>query len=156
MSQARPMLKILHAGAGLMALLLIATFWLSTVVVELFGTPTAVVMVKTAIPWGFWLLIPAMAAAGGSGVALVKGHRGGRVGAKLKRMPLIAANGLFVLIPAALILASKAEARTFDATFYVVQGFEILAGAVNIALLGRNLRDGLALTRNRRDTRPRR
>jgi hypothetical protein len=93
-----------------------------------------VTTVKTAIPWGFLLLIPALAAAGGSGLALAKGRRAGLIGAKVKRMPLIAANGILVLIPAALFLASKARVVEFDTSFYAVQALELVAGAANITL----------------------
>lgn len=102
--------------------------------------------VKTAIPWGFLLLIPALAAAGSSGFALAKGWRAGLIGTKIKRMPFIAANGILVLIPAALFLAYKANAGEFDTAFYVVQALELAAGAINITLLGLNMRDGLKTT----------
>ncbi len=91
------------------------------------------------------MLIPSLAAAGGSGFVLAKGRRAGLVGAKIKRIPLIAANGVFVLIPSALFLAFKAKAAEFDAVFYTVQALELAAGATNITLLGLNMRDGLAL-----------
>jgi hypothetical protein len=139
------MLKIVHPIAGALALLTIATFWLSTAVSELFGSPQTVIAVKTAVPWGFLLLIPALAAAGGSGFALSKGRRGGLVGAKLKRMPWIAANGILILIPSALFLAFKARAAEFDTSFYEVQILELVAGAANITLLGLNMRDGLKM-----------
>jgi hypothetical protein len=139
------MLKVIHPVAGALALLTIATFWLSTVLTELFASQAAVTAVKTAIPWGFLLLVPALAATGGSGFVLAKGRRGGVLGAKIKRMPLIAANGLLVLIPAALFLAFKARAAEFDIVFYAVQALELVAGAVNITLLGLNLGDGLRM-----------
>ncbi|MCC7098840.1 MAG: hypothetical protein IT500_04555, partial [Rubrivivax sp.] len=66
----------LHAAFGAMALLCIATFWVSTVVSELFMEPAAVAAVKNAILAGMWLLVPAMAATGGSGFALAKGRSG--------------------------------------------------------------------------------
>jgi hypothetical protein len=139
------MIKIVHPIAGALAILTIATFWLSTALSELFGAQPVVMAVKTAIPWGFLLLIPSLAAAGGSGFVLAKGRRAGLVGAKIKRMPLIAANGILVLIPSALFLASKAKAVEFDAAFYAVQALELAAGATNITLLGLNMRDGLTL-----------
>lgn len=139
------MLKVIHPVAGTLALLTIATFWLSTVLAELFASQAAVTAVKTAIPWGFLVLVPALAATGGSGFVLAKGRRGGVLGAKIKRMPLIAANGLVVLIPAALFLAFKARAAEFDTVFYAVQALELVAGAANITLLGLNLRDGLRM-----------
>jgi hypothetical protein len=124
---------------------MIATFWVSTALSELFASEVVVAAVKRAIPWGFLLLVPALAAAGGSGFALAKSRRGGLIGAKIKRMPFIAANGILILIPAALFLASKASAAEFDTTFYAVQALELVAGATNIALLGLNMRDGLKL-----------
>lgn len=139
------MLKMLHPVAGAIALLTISTFWLSTLFAELFGSEAFVVSVKTSIPWGFFVLVPALMTAGGTGFVLSKGSRAGMIGAKLKRMPFIAANGVLVLIPAALFLASKARAGEFDTAFYVVQALEILAGATNITLLGLNMCDGLRL-----------
>jgi hypothetical protein len=53
---------------------------------------------------------------------------------------------LLVLVPSALFLASKANAGSFDNTFYGVQGLELLLGAGNITLLSLNMRDGLRLT----------
>lgn len=139
------MIKIIHPIAGALALLMIATFWLSTVVSELFGSEALIVTVKTAIPWGFLILIPALAAAGGTGIKRAQGQRAGLVGAKAKRMPLIALNGVLVLVPAAFFLAYKAQAGVFDISFYLVQGIELVAGAVNFTLLGLNMRDGLKL-----------
>jgi hypothetical protein len=137
--------KIIHPVAGTLALLTIATFWLSTSCAEIFASQAVVTSVKTAIPWGFLLLIPALAAAGGSGIALASGRRAGLIGAKFKRMKLIAANGVLVLIPAALFLASKARAAEFDTSFYAVQALELVAGATNITLLSLNMRDGLKM-----------
>ena len=137
--------KMIHPVAGAIALLTILTFWLSTLFAELFGSEAFVVSVKSSIPWGFFVLIPALTTTGGTGFALSKGSRSGVVGAKLRRMPFIAANGLLVLIPAALFLAFKARAGEFDTAFYAVQALELLAGATNITLLALNMRDGLRL-----------
>jgi hypothetical protein len=139
------MSKIIHPVAGTLAILTIAAFWLSTALSELFASEAIVTVVKTAIPWGFLLLIPALAAAGGSGLALATGRRGGLIGAKMRRMRLIVGNGVLVLIPSALFLAFKASAGEFDASFYAVQALELAAGAVNIMLLGLNMRDGLRM-----------
>ncbi len=141
------MLKVTHPVAGAVALFTIATFWLSTSLSELFASEAAVIAVKTAIPWGLLLLVPALAMAGGSGFALAKGRRAGLVGAKARRMPLIAANGILVLVPAALFLAYKAAHAEFDGVFYAVQALELAAGAANISLLGLNMRDGLKMKR---------
>lgn len=136
----------LHGIFGAVALLCIATFWLSTVVSELFLTQASVVAVKNAVLTGTWLLIPAMAATGGSGFSLAKGRRGRLVDVKMRRMKGVAANGLLVLLPSAFVLATWANAGRFDGAFYALQGVELLAGAVNITLLLLNMRDGLRLT----------
>jgi hypothetical protein len=60
-------------------------------------------------------------------------------------MRIIAANGILILIPSALFLASKARAGEFDAAFHATQALELIAGATNIALLSRNMLDGLKL-----------
>ncbi|PPQ16020.1 hypothetical protein CV770_28645 [Bradyrhizobium sp. AC87j1] len=139
------MTRIIHPVAGAVALTTIVTFWLSTALTELFASHASIATVKLAIPWGFLLLVPALAVTGGSGFFLAKGRRGGVIGAKIKRMPFIACNGILLLIPAALFLAFKAKAAEFDTTFYAVQTLELLAGAMNIALLGLNMRDGFKM-----------
>ena len=139
------MIKLIHPIAGALAIVTIATFWVSTAASELFGSQTLVVAVKTMIPWGFLVLIPALAGAGGTGFKLARGRRAGLVGTKAKRMPFIALNGILVLIPCAFFLAHKAQAGAFDTGFYLVQGLELLAGAANFTLLGLNMRDGLKM-----------
>lgn len=136
----------IHAIAGSLALLTILTFWLSTAASELFGSTEQVVWVKTAIPWGLILLIPALAATGGSGMALGKARTDALIVAKKRRMPIIAALGLLVLVPSAFFLAWKAGRADFDTVFYAVQGLELAAGAVNLTLLALNARDGLVAT----------
>lgn len=140
------MTKAIHPVAGAIGLLTIATFWLSTVLSEAFGSLSTVAAVKTAIPWGFVILIPALATAGASGFSLAHGRARGLFGAKIKRMRFIAANGVLVLIPSALFLAAKARAGAFDSAFTVVQAVELIAGATNLALMGLNIRDGLKMS----------
>ncbi len=143
------MIRTLHPIAGAIALLMILLFWLSTAISELFTGPATVTMVKTLIPWGFIILIPALMAVGGTGFRLGARARAPLIVTKKRRMPFIAANGILILIPAALYLAAKAQAGAFDTGFYAVQVVELIAGAVNITLLGLNMRDGLRLSRSR-------
>ena len=135
----------LHGFFGTVALLCIATFWVSTAISEAFLSQDSVTAVKNAILAGMWLLIPAMAATGGSGFALAGARRGRLVEAKARRMKIVAANGLLVLLPSAFVLASWANAGRFDGAFYALQALELLAGAANITLLALNMRDGLRL-----------
>lgn len=140
------MLKRAHLIAGLLAPLCIATFFLSTIFVELFGSYAAVTRLKSLIVTpGLWIMVPLMAAAGGSGMLLARSRNGRLVDAKRKRMPFIAVNGLLVLVPCAFVLNQWATAGSFDTSFYVVQVVELFAGAANLTLMGLNARDGLQM-----------
>ena len=141
------MLRTFHLLAGLLATLTIATFFSATLLVELFGAQAAVASLKHLIVFpGLFVLVPAIAATGGTGFALSKTRQGHLVQAKMKRMPFIAANGLLVLLPAAILLDRWASQGAFDNWFYLVQAVELLAGATNLTLMGLNIRDGLKLT----------
>ena len=61
-------------------------------------------------------------------------------------MPFIAANGILILLPSAIFLNQWAAAGIFDTQFYVVQGLELLAGAINLTFMGMNIRDGLKMS----------
>ena len=141
------MLQRLHLVAGLLASLCIATFLLSTLLVELFGSHAAVAQLKSLVVTpGLWILIPAIVAAGASGALLSKSRQGRLAQSKKRRMPFIAANGLLVLLPSAIVLDRWASAGSFDAAFHAVQAVELVAGAINLVLMGLNVRDGLRLT----------
>ena len=139
------MKPIIHAIAGTVAMLTIATFWTSTLISELFMDHAAVAGVKHAIVYGLFLLVPFLAATGGSGFALSKTRQGSLLDQKKRRMPVIAANGLLIMIPAALFLNGKATVGEFDSLFYSVQVVELIIGVVQIALMSMNFRDGLKL-----------
>ena len=139
------MKPIIHAVAGTMAMLIIAAFWASTVISELFLDYSDVVSVKRAIAYGLILLVPFMAITGGSGFSLGRSRKGAIVQEKKRRMAIIGSNGLLVMIPAALFLNDKAAAGEFDASFYAVQVLELIVGAAQLVLMGTNFRDGLKL-----------
>lgn len=138
--------KIFHLIGGVVAPLCIALFWTSTVLIELFGSHTAVAQLKSLIVSpGLWILIPSIAMAGGSGMFMGKTRSGRLVDSKKRRMPFIATNGLLVLVPCAIMLNRWATAGNFDTAFYVVQAIELIAGLINLALMGMNVRDGLRM-----------
>ena len=136
----------IHAVAGAIGFLTILAFWSSTVVSELFGSHETVALVKDAILKGMFVLIPAMAIVGASGFSLGAGRTDALVSAKKKRMPVIAANGVLILVPMAFFLEARAAAGQFDTVFYLMQGVELIAGAVNLTLMGLNMRDGIRVS----------
>ncbi|MFD3509367.1 hypothetical protein [Nocardia sp. NPDC058666] len=136
----------IHPIAGSVGLLIIVTFWISTVVSELSGSKEAIVAVKQAIPWGLPILIVALALTGGTGFRLAGDSTMPAILAKKRRMPFIAGNGLLVLVPSAIILAVLAGRDEFGPLFYGVQAIELIGGATNIVLMSLNARDGFRIT----------
>lgn len=139
------MKPIVHAIAGITAMIIIAGFWTATLISEIFLDYAAIAAVKHAIVYALFLLVPFMAATGGSGFVLGKTREGWLLDQKKKRMAIIGTNGLLVMIPAAIFLNGKAAAGEFDAAFYAVQAVELIVGVVQLTLMGMNFRDGLKL-----------
>lgn len=83
------MKPIVHAIAGTTAMLIIVGFWTATLVSEIFLDHEAVAAVKHAIVYGLFLLVPFMAATGGSGFLLGKTRKGYLLDQKKKRMAII-------------------------------------------------------------------
>lgn len=138
--------RLIHTFAGTLALVLPVAFLTATLIAELGGDRAVILGVKRGIAWGLLLMVPCMALVGTTGFRLA-GRSGARlVELKRRRMRWIAANGLLVLMPAALVLFGLARAGSFGAPFVLVQGIELLAGTVNVVLIGLNIRDGLHLS----------
>ena len=141
------MKQYIHRIAAIIATLCIATFFTSSIIVELFGSLNSVTQVKNLIVMpGLFILIPAIATTGATGFALAKDRKSRFVNTKKKRMPIIALNGLLLLLPAAIFLNQWAASGVFDNRFYLVQTLELLVGAINLVLMSLNIRDGLKLT----------
>ncbi|MBG6156879.1 hypothetical protein IWQ52_002704 [Labrenzia sp. EL_159] len=136
----------IHAAAGGLGFLMVLIFWTSTVISETFATGADVTVVKSAILMGMFILIPALIVAGGSGMAMGATRTDPLTMAKKRRMPVIAGNGLLILVPCAFFLEGRASAGQFDTVFYAVQAVELFAGALNLTLMGLNIRDGLRMT----------
>ncbi|MEW2915465.1 hypothetical protein AB1A64_00180 [Ruegeria sp. ANG10] len=147
------MLRIIHPIAGVLGFLTILVFWTSTLCSELFATHATVAAVKSMIVSGLFILVPAMVIVGASGMSLGRRRKDVQALAKKKRMPIIAMNGLLILVPAAIYLSAKANAGSFDTSFYIVQVVELIAGATNLTLMGLSIRDGRAMTARRRSAR---
>ncbi|NOR51522.1 MAG: hypothetical protein GQ470_02785 [Gammaproteobacteria bacterium] len=141
------MKQLAHRIGAITATLCIVVFFISTIFVEIFGTAESIALAKSLIVMpGLFILIPAIAVTGATGFALSTSTSSGLVGQKRKRMPFIGANGLLILLPAAIVLDQWASAGRFDTGFYLVQALELIAGGVNISLMILNIRDGRKLT----------
>ncbi len=141
------MKQIMHRVAAGIAFFCIASFFTSTLVVELFCSHAAVAQVKSLILLpGIPILVLAMIITGSCGFALSRSRKGKLIEAKQRRMPFIVANGILILIPCAIVLESLAAVGTFNRVFYSVQVIEIVAGFINLILMSMSIRDGLKLS----------
>jgi len=136
----------LHGVVGFLGMMIIITFFTSSVMVELLGDEQAIAWVKQMIVYGLLVLVPAMMITGISGKVIVGARQGRLIKTKTKRMQMIAFNGVVILVPCAIILNNLAISGKFDAMFYGIQMIELFAGAINITLMGLNMWDGLRLT----------
>ena len=145
------MIKTIHPIAGVVGFLTILTFWTSTLYSELFTSYATVAFVKASVVKGLYLLVPAMIIVGATGMSMGQRRKDAPAVAKKKRMPIIAANGLLILVPAAIYLNAKAGTGAFDTSFYVVQVVELIVGAANLTLMAMSIRDGRTMTARRRN-----
>ena len=140
-------LKKVHLISSLSATSLIALFFCATLAAELLGSHLEVARVKKLIVTpGLWVLVPIVASVGITGNLMTRDRRGRLLRTKQRRTAIVAATGLLVLVPTALILNSLASRGSFDALFYAVQSLELLAGASNLTLMSLNIYDGLRLS----------
>lgn len=144
------MITKIHPIAGVIGFLTILTFWTSTAYSELFGTHAIIATVKGMVLYGMFILVPAMAIVGASGMYMGSRRKDAPARAKKKRMPFIALNGLLILLPLAFYLESKASIGAFDTTFYILQVIELIAGATNLYLMGLSIRNGRTMGNRRR------
>lgn len=141
------MIKIVHRTAATLATLSILVFFTATILVELFGSHEAIATVKRLILTpGLLILIPSIMAAGISGFVMAKKATTKTIGRKKKRMPILAINGIVVLVPSAIVLNQMASAGDFGTTFYLIQAVELIAGGLNLLLLFKNIIDGRMLS----------
>ena len=139
----------IHPLLGGLAILCIAGFMVSTIVSELSGNIQTISATKHTILWGLLVLAPCLAFTGLSGYQIAGKAPRGLVLTKLKRMRVIGLNGICILVPCAFFLALRASQLKFGWPFYSIQFLELLAGSINLALLGMNFRDGLRMAWSR-------
>ncbi|APZ52087.1 hypothetical protein [Salipiger abyssi] len=146
----RSSLVMIHGASGATALLVIASFWSLAFVSEFFAAPDTVILLRQIILYALPLLVLALASAGASGARLAGRSKAPQIVAKMARMRVAALNGLLVLIPSAVFLGLRAQAGDLSGAFGYVQLLELCAGALNIVLLGLNMRAGMAMKARKR------
>lgn len=137
-------ISTIHRISAMIATSCVATFFSSTLIVELFGSTESIQLIKHLVVFpGLFILVPAIALTGATGAVMGKKRKGKVIERKSKRMPFIAFNGIVILIPAAYFLNQWAQSGQFDFLFYAVQALELAAGGVNLFLMFSNIKDGM-------------
>lgn len=137
----------MHLIGGIIATLTIASFFTSTIAVELLGSKESIAITKRLIVFpGLFILVPAIATTGATGFRLSISRGGNPVQNKKRRMFFIGFNGIFILAPCAILLNLWAGNGSFHERFYMLQSIEIFAGGINLCLMGLNIKDGFRLT----------
>ena len=135
-----------HATAGIMALCLIATFFVSSLISELSGNFGWIVLVKRTVFYCMWAMLVLVPSAALTGMKLAGKSQNPIVAGKRRRMRWIAPNGLLLLTLAS-YLYYKANLGEIDHRFMIAQLLEFAVGFTNISLLGLMIRDGFRLKR---------
>lgn len=139
----------LHKVCAILAFIMIASFFTSTLISELLADKNTISQVKQVIAYAVWLLIPLMAITGITGSKLAPNIKMGQglLGNKKKRMPIVALNGLLILLPCAIYLNVLASQGLFTQRFYVIQLIELIAGSTNLTLMALSIRDAMKIKR---------
>ncbi|MEM6925685.1 MAG: CDGSH iron-sulfur domain-containing protein, partial [Myxococcota bacterium] len=147
---------LLHAIAGVFGFLCVAAFLSATVLSGLLGSPETIALVKTWIFRGVFLLLPALAGAGATGMSMLGERQEPLALIKQQRGPRAFMTTLFVLLPCGWLLSTWAAAGQLGLAYAGVQAVELATQAFCLVMIGLNIRDGLALrgriARGRRET----
>lgn len=140
----------IHIFATIIAMLTISSFFSFSLIAELMGDHLFIQRVKTVILYALPILIISMPMLAVSGKKLAGNSKNPLITKKMKRMKFIAFNG-FILISLAIYLYYHTNYKVIDNTFLYFQIAELLFGAINLSLMGMNVKDGLKLSgRNKR------
>jgi hypothetical protein len=141
----RKTLVRIHAIASAIAMMTIATFFVSSLVAEINGDVTFIKNVKEAILYSLPVLLVVMPLLGITGNKLAGKSRNPIVLTKRKRMRFVFVNGI-TLITLACFLYYRSHYQTIDDIFLTAQITEFALGLTNMALIGLNIRSGFRLS----------
>ena len=141
----RKLFSKIHKVAGITALFVISSFFLSSVYGEIIGKHELILAIKTYIVYTIPIMLILMPVCAITGKKMAGKSKSPVVKSKNKRVKFIAINGI-ILITLALVLYKRAVNGEIDITFLTIQVVEFNFGLTNIIMLGLMIRDGRILT----------
>lgn len=143
-----------HIISTSIAVVTIGCFFSFSLVAEIMGNQEFIKQIKIGVLYGLPVLLVAMPMLAMTGKKLAGNSKSTIVATKMKRMKFVAFNGV-ILISLAIYLYFRAVNNNIDSTFLGVQIIELLFGAINLTLLGLNIKAGMKLSgRIKRSTAP--
>lgn len=141
----RKILSKIHKVSGILALLVISSFFLSSLYGEINGSHSIILSIKTYIVFTIPIMLILMPTCAITGKKIAGKSKSLVVKSKNKRVKFIALNGI-ILITLAIVLYQRAANGEIDNTFLTIQIVEFVFGFTNIIMLGLMIRDGRILT----------
>ena len=135
----------IHVSATFMAVVVISTFFISSLIAEIKGDETFIKTVKTAIFFSLPLLIVTMPTLAITGKQLAAHSKNQKVLQKQKRMKWIMMNGMLLILLAS-YLYYQSNFQTINDTFLYFQIMEFVLGISNLFLIGLNMKAGFQLS----------
>ncbi|MCG8307422.1 MAG: hypothetical protein MI975_08525 [Cytophagales bacterium] len=134
----------IHLISTVTAGLTIFSFFTATIISEVVNDTQLILTVKEKILYALPILLISMPSVGISGVKLTGRYKSPLHVTKLKRMKIIAFNGI-LLILLAIYLYVNSRDGVFGRLFWAAQTLELMLGAANLFLIARNIRAGFIL-----------
>lgn len=141
----RKFLSKIHKILGILALLVISSFFLSSFYGEINGNHSIILSIKTFIVFTIPIMLVLMPTCAIIGKKIAGKSKSPIIKSKNKRVKFIALNGI-ILITLAIVLYQRAVNGKIDDTFLTIQIVEFIFGFTNIVMLGLMIRDGRILT----------
>lgn len=135
-----------HKVAGIIVLLTLVTFFLSTITIELLGDHEQIKWLKLFIMiFAIGLIAPFTIIIGKTGKKVSKGHDPKLLKKKSKLFKTIQRIGPFVLAPTGIVLYFMARSDSFNTVFYTIQLIELIAQLTSIVLIIIAINTGIQL-----------
>lgn len=135
-----------HKVAGVVMLITLVTFFVSTITIELLGDHEQIKWLKLLIMiFAIVLIVPLTIIIGKTGKKVSIGHNPKLLKKKSKLFKTIQRIGPFVLAPTGISLYFMARSDIFNAVFYTIQLIELIAQLTSIVLIIIAINTGIQL-----------
>lgn len=142
----------LHKAAGIIALITLSTFFISTIIIELLGDPESIKLLKLLIMiFALGVMVPSSILIGVTGKKIAKGYNSNLLKKKLNLFKYIQRIGPFILAPTGIALFLLSRADNFNLLFYAVQITELIAQFCSILLIITGIKTGASIKNQRRE-----